>query len=66
MSNYCWDVTHGDEPTSKSRCVDCLQARIAMLEAAIRQHREDALVSRKVVDRFDRPLYAVLQDHPNA
>jgi hypothetical protein len=36
--------------------------RIALLEAAIREHRNANWEGRKVVDRFDRELYAVLQE----
>ncbi len=57
MSNYCWDITHGDEPKPKSRCVDCLKARVALLEAAIQKHH----ATNSVICRHDRELYAVLQ-----
>ena len=42
--------------------VDAVAARIALLEAAIREHREECWLGREVVDMFDRQLYDVLQE----
>jgi hypothetical protein len=39
-----------------------LEARIALLEAAIRKHRDANWGAIPVVDRFDQQLYAVLQE----
>ena len=39
-----------------------LKDRIALLDAAIREHREECWLGREVADMFDRQLYAVLQE----
>jgi hypothetical protein len=60
-------IIRGGEPTPdildiSPDTVIALNARIALLESAIRAHRNKMWEGYRVADRIDQQLYAVLQE----
>jgi multidrug resistance efflux pump len=56
VSDYCWDMAHGDDIGPKSECVGCLRERIAELDKEYRAAMENLNERDAVIDQQQAEL----------